>query len=106
MIRNALKDSYIQVYINHLSFNFIQDNHSDFLKYVLENQIDGFFNELYDLNFIIFNEFMKYFDKKKYRELNNYNIKTKIDNSEHICLINLINTAILKAKNRYLGVEI
>lgn len=106
MIRNALKDSYIQVYINHLSFNFIQDNHSDFLKYVLENQIDGFFNELYDLNFIIFNEFIKYFDTKKYKKINNYNIRTIIDDSEHKCLINLINIAILKAKNRYLSVEI
>jgi len=106
MIRNALKDSYIQVYINHLSFNFIQDNYPDFLKFILKNKIDGFFNELYDLNFIIFNEFMKHFDKKRYRELNNYNIRTKIDDSEHNCLINLIHFAVLKAKNRYLSVEI
>ena len=49
---------------------------------------------------------MKHFDKKRYKELNNYNIRTKIDDSEHSCLINLINIAILKAKNRYLRVKI
>ena len=106
MVRNEFKDIHIQAYINHLSFNLIQDNHSDFLKFILKNQKDHFFNEIYDLNFIIFKEFIKYFDKKKYKKMNYYNIKTIIDDSEHNCLINLINIAILKAKNRYLRVEI
>jgi hypothetical protein len=100
MIKVMKSRESIQGFIAHLSLNMIQDEPGLKQKIFMLGNPDKFFNDLYDDNYFIFNKFLKFIVKKKYK-LNTLEFKYEFHKEEYICLYNLIKMSINNLKIKY-----